>query len=709
MKNLKLAVRKLFRKGEHSVTRVISLAAGLAFGLILLSEVFYYYSFDNFYPDANRVYVVNTVAKLDKSSDKLSTFPQVSGAIGPGLKAEVPGIEAATRINSLGKNTFYSEDNNSYKAKVALADEHWSDVLPRPMLAGVAKEVLSSPMTCMVSSKIAQNMGGSVVGQTIELKDYPGKKITIAGIFEEIPENSNYKFDIAISMVSTGNFIWDGTQNWLGNDRYFTAVKLEKGISPKSLAPAVRKMQEKHQNIEELERKHNLVLKYDFEALQDFFPNKVKNMIFILSAIAFIVLFVSIMNYMLLTISTLVNRTKTSAILKCYGAEKKNLLGMIFTESLLIFLISLAVAFVLILIIKPFVESQVAHSLSAILNPYVVVRILVILSIIILSIGYFPGRVFAQTPVAAAFRTYRKKGTQWKKGLLAVQFASAGLILTMLFVVSLQYEKIKNHDHGYATEDVYYGSVSGMNPHKVLTVVNELKALPEVKNVGFGKGIPFFGASGNNVLSPERDKELFNVADFYYVDDAYFSILEIPIASGTAFTEGISSPNDVLISQKGADLLVMNNQWTDGVVGKDIEITEHNAYGSSRISGVFNDVIVGNISDTDHRPSVFFYAPKEEFIKKFEKYPNYNFMILIKTFPGKNINVIQQFTDIFNSAMTRPEAQIYSLDAELLGANFFALVDLYPFRIVYPYIDRHGCCFKQFECGSSKSGGLVAV
>ena len=59
MNSFKLAYRRLFKKGEHTVTRIISLAAGLAFGILLLSEVFYYYSYDGFYPDANRIYTVH--------------------------------------------------------------------------------------------------------------------------------------------------------------------------------------------------------------------------------------------------------------------------------------------------------------------------------------------------------------------------------------------------------------------------------------------------------------------------------------------------------------------------------------------------------------------------------------------------------------------------------------------------------------------------
>ena len=670
MNAIKLATRKLFRKGEHTTTRIISLAIGLAFGIILLSEVFYYYSFDSIYPDSNRIYVVNENFKSDKSSDKIETHPRVSGAIGPGLKAEVPGIELATRINSIGTSVFYSEDNNSYKGKFVLADQYLFDVLYRPMVSGVAKEILQSPMTCMVSSEIAQKMGGNVVGKIIEAKEYPGQKLTIGGVFETLPENSNFKFDIAISMLSTAKFTWDGTDNWLGNDRYYTCVKLEKGISPESLAPAVRKMQEKNQNIEELELKNDLILKYSFEPIQKVYVNSVKDMVFILSSIAFVVLFVSIMNYMLLSVSTLVNRAKTSAIFKCYGAEKRDLHTMIFAESTLLFIISLVVAFVLILILKPLAEAQVGHSLNSTLTIYVITPILLILTVLMLIIGYFPGRIFAKIPVAAAFRNYHQKNTQWKKLLLAVQFTGASLILAVLVVVSMQYNQMKNANHGYQVENVYYGSVSGMDPHKIQMVLNELKALPQVKNVGLGFDVPINGGSGNNVISPDGEKELFNVADFYYIDENYLSILGIPIISGEEFKEGQTSENDVMISQKGASMLALNTGWNDGVIGKNIAITEHNDNNSnSKISGIFKDIIVGTIDGKDTRPSVFFYYSRETFIKTLEEYPNYSFQILIKTHSTENtavnsINLIQKFTNIFNSAMLHNDAQVKSLAAE---------------------------------------------
>ena len=315
MNSLKLAFRPLFRKGEHTVTRIIVLAAGLAFGILLIAEVLYYYSYDSFYPDAERIYVVHENFRPDKSSEELSSHPRVSGAIGPGLKAEVPGIESACRLNSIGKNVFYTEDLFSYEAEVCLSDEFVFDILPRPVIRGNPGEILKTPLSCMISEKIADAIGGEVIGKIITLKRYPDKKLTIEGIFKDLPENTNYQYDILISMVSTKHFTWDGTDNWMGNDRYYTCVKLEPGVNPESLAPAVRKMQEVHQDIVKLEEENGgSVLKYSLMPIRKLYSGDVKDMIIILSTIALAVLFVSLMNYILLTLSALVTRARSSAI-----------------------------------------------------------------------------------------------------------------------------------------------------------------------------------------------------------------------------------------------------------------------------------------------------------------------------------------------------------------------------------------------------------
>ncbi len=663
MNSLKLAFRPLFRKGEHTVTRIIVLAAGLAFGILLIAEVLYYYSYDSFYPDAERIYVVHENFRPDKSSEELSSHPRVSGAIGPGLKAEVPGIESACRLNSIGKNVFYTEDLFSYEAEVCLSDEFVFDILPRPVIRGNPGEILKTPLSCMISEKIADAIGGEVIGKIITLKRYPDKKLTIEGIFKDLPENTNYQYDILISMVSTKHFTWDGTDNWMGNDRYYTCVKLEPGVNPESLAPAVRKMQEVHQDIVKLEEENGgSVLKYSFMPIRKIYSGNVKDMIIILSTIAFAVLFVSLMNYVLLTLSALVTRAKSSAIHKTFGAQAEKLQLIVFIETVILFFISLTGAVLIIAALKPMVESQLQHSIGAALNPYVIWPLLAIFVVLVVVTGYLPGRFFSRIPVATVFRSYKLKNNRWKLALLAVQFAGASFILTLMIIVTMQFGRMKNADHGYRTDGVYYGSTVGMEGSKISAVLNELRAMPEVEKVGLGYALPMDGASGNNVRSPDGQREMFNVADFYQADENFLSILDIKVSEGQNFSPGNASVNDIVISEKGSEMLKMNNGWADGVVGKQLTITEH---GSTTVCGVFPDFIINSMADPDLRPSVFFYLPEEKFIQlKIDK-PASSFMILVKVHKGSEAGVKKKIADVMNLGMPQKDASVRSLEEDL--------------------------------------------
>ncbi len=657
MNSIKLAFRRIISKGEHPTARIITLAAGLAFGVLLLSEVLYLRSFDTFYPNADRIYVVCDNLKRDNAAE-LKTYRQVSGAIAPGLKSEVPGIEEATRLNPLGQSLFYTEDLKTYEAKFSLADEHLFDILPRPVISGNPAEILKTPMNCMVSDKIAGEIGGNVIGKVIEMKEYPTRKLTIAGVFKSLPENTNYKYDVLISMVSTGQFAWDGTQNWMGNDRYYACVRLAPGVSPESLQPTVREMREKHQDISNVEKSLKMELFYSFEPITKINSEYAKNMILILSLIAFAVLFASLLNYTLLTLSALANRGKVSAIHKCCGAQPGQLQKMIFSETLLVFLISLIGAFLIILILRPLIEAQVGHSLLATLNFRVILPIMVLLIGVVLAIGYFPGRIFSQIPVATAFHSYRQKRNKWKLGLLSLQFVGTSFIVTMLVVIMLQYSKMIHADHGYKADNVFYCPTSSIEGQKIGHVIDELKALPEVEEVGLGYGLPTDGASGNNVSIPNGQRELFNLADFYFIDDNYLSILGIPITEGQPFTSEGSAMNNVLISQKAADLLAINTRWKDGVAGKQIEISEH---GSTTIQGVFSDFVIRSIASPDPRPAAFFYLPDEKFAEKRNEKSSFAFNILIKANKGVRSGFIDKVARVMNSAMPHPDAVVYSL------------------------------------------------
>ena len=140
----------------------------------------------------------------------------------------------------------------------------------------------------------------------------------------------------------------------------------------------------------------------------------------------------------------------------------------------------------IITIVQPLVEAQIGHPLSSALNPVVIWPLLTLMLVLLVIISYLPGRFFTSIPVSSVFHNYHHKGNKWKLALLTFQFAGATFILTMLVIVILQYDKLMNADHGYRTENVYFGSSSGMPGNKLSTVLNELRAIPQIETVGLG-------------------------------------------------------------------------------------------------------------------------------------------------------------------------------------------------------------------------------
>ncbi|MBP7487137.1 MAG: ABC transporter permease, partial [Parabacteroides sp.] len=170
MKNSILALRSLFKKGQNNHIKILSLGVGLAMGLVLIAKICFEYSYDNFYPDKNRIYQLQESITLKNEADK--EYGQVSGGVAPGMKAEIPEVEAATRVdNQLGDCVFFDKDKNRYSAQFIFADTAFYDVFPRPVLLGNGEETLGRPGYAIVSRTIAETIGKgeSVIGKSIQL------------------------------------------------------------------------------------------------------------------------------------------------------------------------------------------------------------------------------------------------------------------------------------------------------------------------------------------------------------------------------------------------------------------------------------------------------------------------------------------------------------------------------------------------------------
>lgn len=610
MKNLEIAVRSVFKKGRHNGIKILSLGVGLAVGLVLIAKVYFEQSYDDFFPDGDRIYQIQEMVERDGT---LAEYGQVSGAIAPGMKEEIPEVEVATRFTSIeDEAVFTTSDKKKYFANFVLADSCLFDVFPRRILIGNAKEILSRPMYVMVSQEIADKIGGDVVGKTFEVDEAPGRVLTIGGVFETIPENSHLDYDILVSMPSIGKFMWDGTHNWVGNDRYQGYVKLLPGVAPESIKPGIRRMQEKNQPLEEM-KKAGVDLSYGLRPLSELHSGDsgVKRMMVLLSLLAFTLIFTATMNYILVVISSIVNRSKEVAVHKCYGATGRNIHSMVLSETLVHLLISLLLAVFLIFVFQGTVESLLDVSLGALFFSEGSLLLVGICVVVFLATGLIPSYLFTRIPVASAFRSFRENRRLWKLILLFLQFVFTGFLVTLLVIIGKQYTFMVNDNPGYSYDKLAYCSLAGVDSTARQKVIDEVMRLPEVAKTSTFSQLLLGGVSGNNISLPGDDRELFNIADLYWVANGYLDLMEIPVVDGRSFTEDVSTSDEVMVSRSFVKKMELLVGWKDGVIGKSILVTEHSDNNQPfTICGVYEDFRVGSISAQDDRPTVMFYGKK---------------------------------------------------------------------------------------------------
>lgn len=587
--------------------KVLSLSIGLSVGIVLIAKVFFELSYDSFYKDIDRVYTIrNYYSQHGDEHD----YGQVSGAVSVGFMEEVPGIEVGTRTTFVfNGDTYLDADGNKLKGILVCADTCFFKVFDRPILAGDPVQVLGKWGSVMVSRSFAEKMGGvqECIGKQIANVDMDGLKMTIEGVFDDFPQNGSLDYDILLSMDTYGK---RSTDNWLGNDRYKGYVKLAPGIDPNTLSDAIRKMQEAHQPLEEMEAQ-GISLRYylsPFSTMHTSSP-KVKTQVILLSIVAALLIIISLLNYILIVISSMVKRSKEVGVRKCYGAEGKHIYGMLTKEALLHITLSLVIAAIIIFAGRGIVENLLGVPFQTLLVPQSIVAIAAVLLLVLVISIVVPAELYQRIPVLAAIKNHTENSRRWKLGLLGVQVLINVFLVVMMLIIGSQYQKVSNADTGYDYKNLYYFDLFDGDRHAQVRAVETLRRLPEVSGVAAAYNLPYSGSNGDNVYLPEDDRELFNIADQYECSPEFYDLLNIRFVEGRAPRDS----SEVVVDEKFVQKMAYFTDWSDGAVGKQVFITGHGGNGMMdngyfTISGVYKSFLIGNLQDVDERPGALFYG-----------------------------------------------------------------------------------------------------
>ena len=387
-------------------------------------------------------------------------------------------------------------------------------------------------------------------------------------------------------------------------------MKLAHGVDPATLTDAIRKMQEAHQPLEQLEA-NGMQFKYflkPFSTMHTSAP-EVRQHVILLSIVAALLILISLLNYILIVISSMVKRSREVGVRKCYGAEGKHIYGMLTKEALLHIILSLGLAAIIIFAGRGIVENLLGVPFQTLLVPQSIVAIIaVILFVLIISI-VVPAELYQRIPVYAALKNYTENSRSWKLGLLGVQVLINVFLMVMMLIIGRQYQKVSHADTGYDYDNLYYISLFDGDRQAITRAVRTLESLPEVNGVATAYNLPFNGSNGDNVYLPDDDRQLFNIADQYECSDGFYDLMGIQFLEGRAPRDS----SEIVVDEKFVQKMAEFTDWSDGAVGKQVFITGHERSDDSErsyftISGVYKSYLIGNLTGVDERPSVLFYG-----------------------------------------------------------------------------------------------------
>ena len=492
-----------------------------------------------------------------------------------------------------------------------------------------------------LSDNLAKRMfgGENPIGKVISYNKQ--MELTVRGTYTDIPENSTLNPKAIISLPSVWKRGW-GNYSWEGGDSWKSYIRIKPGTDIKALNKRMNLVVQ--QNIPS---NFGFTMEAEARPIRDTYRNSdsVKRMTGIMVILAGSILFITALNYVLISISSLSRRAKAIGVHKCSGAETGTIFGMFLWETAIIIMIALLLMGFLILNFQDFVEDTISTKIASL---FAFDRIWVSLSVIgalFLIGGVLPGYVFSKIPVTQVFKRYTEGKKGWKRPLLFVQFAGVAFVAGIMAVVMLQYHHVLNKDMGYNPERIAVEYQYCDNYETSQSVKNFYKGLPYVESVTSSRdNTPLWGYSGE-LMFDETGKTLFS-SKYDYVNEDYAEIMGISVKQGRLPRERKEvAANETWLEMRG---------WsTDHAIGQTIQTEE----GRVKIVGIIKDFQIANFFE-ENKPFLMHFNPMftgEIHIRLKEPFAE-NLQRLNKeageAFPGQTIEfegLEQAMTESYNS------------------------------------------------------------
>ena len=560
---LLIAWRSITKNKTTTTINVMGLSIGITAALVVYLFVQYNFSFDRFEPARDRIYRVVTDGPGSKN-------PGVPIPLAATLQQAVTGIENTAAIfQYYDGNASVSIPGSSGKFKgqggIVLADSNYFRLIPHQWLAGYPSTSLNNPYELVLTQTRAQIWfpgltPDQLLGKEIILSD--SVHAVVAGVVKDLDANSDFEYQAYLSMATLPvagfrqNYGWSEWASASSNNQVL--VKLMPGIAPAQVNRQLAAIFKEHfTDPETAKNTYRLQELSDIHTNADF-GGKVNSQAVggLILLVVFLLLLGSV-NFINLSTAQASTRAKEIGIRKTFGGSRRQLILQFLTETLLLTLVTVAIASVLVaLALRAFIPEDLPPGRMISLPSTIGFVSLLVLGVTLLS-GLYPAFVLARFKPARILKNQvfttrgENRTASLRKTLIVFQFVVAQVFVVGVIVVNKQVHYALKKDMGFRKEailNIDLPSDTGMATRKY--VFNEaLRSVPGIQRTSLGGQSPAFSGQTANLLTAfEKGKEIKLHADERSGDTAYLSLYNIHLLAGRNI-HTVDSATEVLVNE----------------------------------------------------------------------------------------------------------------------------------------------------------------
>jgi len=534
----KIAWRSLWKHKAYSAINIAGLSIGLTACLIVATVVFDELSYDRQWSKGNNLYRVLSVNNEVKGDQPMAV---AFAGLGPSLKKDFPEVESYCRMSTNRDRLKMGDDKDGVLVKAIDAEATIWDVLDFKITQGNPRKFVAGYVNLVITEKIRKQYFAheNPIGKWIENSPTYGKaqKYLITGVIKEIPQNSHLRADI-ITLAQ-----YKGGDNEVPKDGYASFfpqyVLLKPGTSVDAFTKKVDVWYEKQLGKKadykfKFQPIKDIYLKSDFDAGREVHGN-IRN-VYIFAGVAVLLLLIACINFINLTVSRVFYQAKETGIRKVLGAGKAQLIVRFLSESLIFFVVSFIVAFVLYPVFLKPVEGFLGHELILNLrNSTFLLTAVCLVLITSLLTGLYPAWFLSRPQPIVILRDKLKGNVQLnllKKVLVVGQFVISVAIIIVTIVVHNQIDFMSKKDLGFNKNNLLSINYTAWGD-KSTAFKNAIKQIPNVENAAISEWYPGSGGAGNMSRTVNIPGSTEKINAYYIEGDA-----DMPVVLGLKVKSG---------------------------------------------------------------------------------------------------------------------------------------------------------------------------